>query len=78
MIQIDKKLSISMAFQLRFNQVEFKTSKTEANAIALHYSLVDMPNRENIVWYTNGQYQGRTVRWFIFNIFPSVKFCNFI
>ncbi len=33
-----------------------KTPKTEANAIALRDSLVDMPNRENIVWYTDGQY----------------------
>ena len=39
-----------------------KTPKTEANAIALRDSLVDMANRENIVWYTNGQYQGGTDR----------------
>ena len=39
-----------------------KTPKTEANAIALQDSLVDMPNRENIVWYTDGQYQGGTAR----------------
>lgn len=39
-----------------------KTPKTEANAIALRDSLVDMPNRENIVWYTDGQYQGETPR----------------
>ena len=40
----------------------YKTPKTEANAIALRDSLVDMANRENIVWYTNGQYQGGTDR----------------
>jgi hypothetical protein len=39
-----------------------KTPKTEANALALRDSLVDMPNRENIVWYTDGQYQGGTAR----------------
>nr|QUS63973.1 hypothetical protein [Haslea silbo] len=39
-----------------------KTAKTEANALALRDSLVDMPNRENIVWYTDGQYQGGTGR----------------
>jgi hypothetical protein len=39
-----------------------KTPKTEANAIALRDSLVDIANRENIVWYTDGQYQGGTQR----------------
>ena len=39
-----------------------KTPKTEANVIALRDSLLDMPNRENIVWYTDGQYQGGTER----------------
>ena len=39
-----------------------KTPKTESNSIALADSLVDMPNRENIVWYTDGQYQGGTAR----------------
>lgn len=39
-----------------------KTPKTESNAIALGDSLVDMSNRENIVWYTDGQYQGGTAR----------------
>ena len=33
-----------------------KTPKTEANAIALRDSLIDMPNRKNIIWYTNGEY----------------------
>ena len=28
----------------------------------LYDSLVDMPNRENIVWYTDGHYQGGTAR----------------
>jgi hypothetical protein len=39
-----------------------KTPKTEANAIALRDSLLGMPNRENIVWYTDAQYQGGTDR----------------
>ena len=39
-----------------------KTPKTQSNAIALRDSLIDMPNRENIVWYTDGQYQGGTAR----------------
>ena len=37
-----------------------KTPKTELNAIALADSIIDMPNRENIVWYTDGPYQGGT------------------
>jgi hypothetical protein len=64
---------------LRYNQVEFKTSKhgpehglpedsngktpkTETNAIALRDSLINMPNRKNIIWYIEGQYQGGTPR----------------
>ena len=62
---------------LRFNQVEYKTPKhgpdhglpKESNgktpkteAIALRDSLLDMPSRQNIVWYTDGQYQGGTPR----------------
>jgi hypothetical protein len=39
-----------------------KTPKTEANVIALRDSLLDMPNRQDIVWYTDGQYQGGTQR----------------
>ena len=39
-----------------------KTPKTEANAIALRDSLVDMPNRKNIAWYPDGKYQGGTAR----------------
>ena len=39
-----------------------KTPKTESNAIALRDSLVDMPNRKKIVWYTGGQFQGGTAR----------------
>jgi hypothetical protein len=39
-----------------------ETPKTEANAIALRDSLIDMPNRQNIIWYTDGQYQGGTPR----------------
>lgn len=37
-----------------------KTQKTEANVIALRDSLIDMPNSQNIIWYTAGQYQGGT------------------
>jgi len=39
-----------------------KTPKTEANALALRDSLLEMPNREEIIWYTDGQYQGGTER----------------
>jgi len=39
-----------------------KTPKTEANAIALRDSLIDMANNQDIIWYTNGQYQGGTQR----------------
>jgi len=39
-----------------------KTPKIEANAIDLRDSLLDMPNRENIVWYTDDQYQVGTKR----------------
>ena len=38
------------------------TPKTDANTIALRDSLIDMPNRQDIVWYTDGQYQGGTQR----------------
>ena len=38
------------------------TPKTEANAIALRDSLIDMPNNQDIIWYTDGQYQGGTQR----------------
>lgn len=36
--------------------------KTEANALALGDSLIEMPNNQNIIWYTDGQYQGGTQR----------------
>ena len=39
-----------------------KTPKTEENAIALCDSLVDMANNQDIIWYTDGQYQGGTQR----------------
>jgi hypothetical protein len=39
-----------------------KSPKTEANALALRDSLLEMPNKENIIWYTDGQYQGGTDR----------------
>jgi hypothetical protein len=47
---------------LRFNQVEFKTPKTEANVIALRDSLINMPNRPHVIWYKEGMYQGGTPR----------------
>ena len=37
-----------------------KTPKTEANVLALRDSLLNMPNAENVIWYTEGQYQGGT------------------
>jgi hypothetical protein len=39
-----------------------KTPKTESNALALRDSLLEMPNKEDIIWYTDGQYQGGTER----------------
>ena len=39
-----------------------KTTKTESNVIALRDSLIDMANNQNIIWYTDGQYQGGTQR----------------
>lgn len=39
-----------------------KTPKTEANAIALRDSRIDMPNNQDIICYTDGQYQGGTQR----------------
>ena len=39
-----------------------KTPKTEANALALRDSLIDMANNQDIIWYTDGQYQGGTQR----------------
>jgi hypothetical protein len=37
-----------------------KTPKTEANAVVLRDSLINMPNRQNIIWYKEGRYQGGT------------------
>lgn len=39
-----------------------KTPKKEVKAITVRDSLLDMSNRKNIVWYTDGQYQGGTKR----------------
>jgi len=39
-----------------------KTPKTEANALALRDSLLEMPNKEETIWYPDGQYQGGTNR----------------
>jgi len=37
-----------------------KTPKTEKNALDLRDSIVNMPNREKIVWFENGGYQKGT------------------
>jgi hypothetical protein len=39
-----------------------KTPKTEANALALRDSLIDMANKPNVIWYEEGMYQGGTPR----------------
>jgi len=39
-----------------------QTPKTEANALALRDSIVNMPNRKEIIWFDNGMYQGGTER----------------
>jgi len=39
-----------------------QTPKTEGNALALRDSIVNMPKRENIVWFDDGMYQGGTER----------------
>lgn len=39
-----------------------RTLKTEQNAIALRDSLIDMANNPDVIWYTDGQYQGGTPR----------------
>ena len=41
---------------------EGKTPKTEANAIALRDSLIDMPNKPGVICYKEGMYQGGTPR----------------
>ena len=39
-----------------------RTPRTEANVLALRDSIVNMPKRENIVWFDDGMYQGGTDR----------------
>ena len=39
-----------------------RVEKTEKNALIMRDSIVDMPNRKNIIWYEEGQYQGGTPR----------------
>ena len=39
-----------------------RTPKTQENALALRDSLVDMPNRKDIIWFDNGMYQRGTER----------------
>jgi hypothetical protein len=39
-----------------------KTPKTEENTLAFRDSLVNMPEREGIIWFENGMYQGGTER----------------
>jgi hypothetical protein len=58
--------------ELAFNCFKYKTlkhgldhglpKKSDANIIAVRDSLVDMLNNLDIVWYTDGQYQGGTPR----------------
>ena len=39
-----------------------RTPKTEKNALILRDSILNMPNRKNIIWFDNGMYQGGTIR----------------
>ena len=39
-----------------------QTPKMEANALALRDSIVNIPNRKEIIWFDNGMYQGSTER----------------
>lgn len=39
-----------------------ETPNTEANALALRDSIINMPNRKGIIWFDNGMYQGGTER----------------
>ena len=39
-----------------------KTPKTEENALALRDSIINMPNREGVIWFDNGGYQKGTER----------------
>ena len=41
-----------------------KTPKTEDNALTMMKSIVEMPNRENVLWFEEGSYQGGTDREF--------------
>lgn len=41
-----------------------KTPKTDDNTLKMMKLIVDMPNRENIIWFENGTYQGGTDRGF--------------
>ena len=47
---------------LPFDSKTRRTPKTEENAIALRNSLINMSNKQNIIWYTDGKYQGGTER----------------
>ena len=53
-----------------------KTPKTESNPITLGDYLIQMPNRENIVQYTDGEYQGETsLDYGYVNLFDSDIIC---
>ena len=39
-----------------------RTPKTEKSALILRDSILNMPNRKNIIWFDNGMYQGGTIR----------------
>ncbi len=41
-----------------------KSEKTDANALKMMQSIVDMPNRDNVQWFEDGTYQGGTDREF--------------
>jgi len=41
-----------------------KTEKTDENALKMMRSVVDMPNRENVLWVDDGMYQAGTDREF--------------
>ncbi len=41
-----------------------RTEKTDDNALKMMHSVVNMPNRDNVLWFNNGTYQGGTDREF--------------
>ena len=47
---------------LPFDSKTRRAPNTEENAIALRNSLINMANKQNIIWYTDGEYQRGTKR----------------